>query len=58
MAVCFRTLRSSARAMSTVGFIGLGNMGGSMAKNMVKGGKDVVVYDVNEASVSDLMVGV
>ena len=40
--------------MSTVGFVGLGNMGGYMAKNLVKAGKDVVVYDVNESSVQDL----
>ena len=55
MAVCLNRLLSlSARSMSTVGFVGLGNMGGYMAKNLVKAGKDVVVYDVNDASVQDL----
>ncbi|XP_076456291.1 3-hydroxyisobutyrate dehydrogenase, mitochondrial-like isoform X2 [Babylonia areolata] len=31
---------------STVGFVGLGNMGGHMARNLVKKGHSVVVYDV------------
>ena len=31
----------------TVGFIGIGNMGGPMAANLVKGGYQVVVYDLD-----------
>ena len=31
-----------------VGFIGLGNMGGHMATNLVKKGHSVVVFDLNK----------
>ena len=34
-----------------VGFIGLGNMGGGMAKNLVQKGHDVVAYDVCQDTV-------
>ena len=56
MAVCFKHLyhQLSVRGMSTVGFIGLGNMGAPMARNLVKAGKQVIVYDVSESSVSSL----
>ena len=33
----------------TVGFIGIGNMGRPMAANLVKGGYQVVAYDVDTA---------
>lgn len=39
----------SSRAMASktaVGFIGLGNMGNPMAKNLVKHGYPVIAYDV------------
>lgn len=35
---------SSAAAQPSVGFIGLGNMGGHMAHNLVKAGRKVVVF--------------
>ncbi|CAD5222450.1 unnamed protein product [Bursaphelenchus xylophilus] len=35
----------------SVGFIGLGNMGAFMAKNLVKNGRQLVVYDVNKSVV-------
>ena len=34
-----------------IGFIGLGNMGGGMAKNLVQKGHDVVAYDVCQDAV-------
>ena len=34
--------------METVGFIGLGNMGGGMAANIQKAGYPMVVYDLRE----------
>jgi 3-hydroxyisobutyrate dehydrogenase len=37
-------------AMTTVAFIGLGNMGGPMAANLVKAGYSVVGYDLVQAS--------
>ncbi|KAL2307511.1 hypothetical protein Nmel_000480 [Mimus melanotis] len=40
--VCSRTMASK----TPVGFIGLGNMGNPMAKNLVKHGYPVIVYDV------------
>ena len=36
--------------METVGFIGLGNMGGGMANNIQKAGYPLVVYDVREGA--------
>lgn len=40
--------------MSTIGFVGLGNMGGPMAGNLVEAGHDVKVFDL----VPDLVAGV
>jgi len=36
--------------MATVAFIGLGNMGGPMAANLVKAGHKVVAFDLAETS--------
>lgn len=38
--------------MATVGFIGLGNMGGPMAANLVKGGHQVTVFDLSAAALT------
>lgn len=40
--------------MAKIGFIGLGNMGGPMAANLVKAGHDVTGYDLNPASLEAL----
>jgi len=37
-----------------VGFIGLGTMGAPMARNVMKGGHSLTVYDVNEAAMKGL----
>ncbi len=34
--------------MARIGFVGLGNMGGGMALNLVKGGHDVIAFDLAE----------
>jgi len=34
-----------------VGFVGLGNMGGHMAKNLIKNKYSVIVYDVSSVAV-------
>jgi 3-hydroxyisobutyrate dehydrogenase len=34
--------------MAKIGFIGLGNMGAHMARNLIKAGHDLKVYDLNE----------
>src|SRR6185295_10220680 len=39
----------------TVGFIGLGNMGGPMALNLVKAGVELVVHDINPARLEPLV---
>ncbi len=36
--------------MSKIAFVGLGNMGGPMAANLVKGGHEVHVFDLSEAA--------
>lgn len=41
--------------MAKVGFIGLGIMGRPMAKNLLKGGVDLMVNDLDEGAVADLV---
>ncbi|HKU72178.1 MAG TPA: NAD(P)-binding domain-containing protein, partial [Burkholderiales bacterium] len=38
-----------------MGFIGLGNMGGPMALNLVKAGFELVVHDINPARLDPLV---
>src|SRR5260370_5249216 len=38
---------SGTKSIKTIGFIGIGNMGRPMATNLVKGGYQVVAYDVD-----------
>ena len=40
--------------MAKVAFIGLGNMGGPMATNLVKAGHEVTVFDLSEAALAQL----
>ncbi len=40
--------------MAKVGFIGLGNMGGGMARNILKAGHKLKVFDLNEQVVADI----
>ncbi len=40
--------------MANIGFIGLGQMGSPMAKNLIKKGHQVVVYDINKQAVNEL----
>ena len=37
--------------MATIGFIGLGNMGSHMARNLIKAGHELKVFDLNEETV-------
>ncbi len=39
--------------MATIAFIGLGNMGGPMAKNLLKAGHEVRGYDLSEKALAD-----
>ena len=41
--------------MAKIGFIGLGNMGLPMAKNLVSAGHDVTGFDLNEAALAELV---
>ncbi|MCC4240785.1 3-hydroxyisobutyrate dehydrogenase [Thalassospira povalilytica] len=43
--------------MATIGFIGLGNMGGPMAANLVKAGHDVKVFDLSADAVARAVDG-
>jgi 3-hydroxyisobutyrate dehydrogenase-like beta-hydroxyacid dehydrogenase len=38
-----------------IGFVGLGNMGAHMARNLIKKGHQLVVYDINKEAVDDLV---
>ncbi|MDA0891490.1 MAG: NAD(P)-binding domain-containing protein, partial [Proteobacteria bacterium] len=40
--------------MRKVAFIGLGNMGGPMAKNLLRAGCMVTAYDLSDAALSDV----
>ncbi len=40
--------------MSRIAFIGLGNMGGPMAANLVRAGHAVVGFDLNDAALEAL----
>lgn len=42
------------RCFSRIGFIGLGNMGSHMARNILKKGYKLIVFDVNESAMSNL----
>jgi len=43
--------------MKKVGIIGLGTMGGPIARNVVRGGFEVAVYDINASAVQALVTG-
>lgn len=42
------------RNISNIGFIGLGNMGGFMAKNLLKKGYKLIVYDINKKAIENV----
>jgi 3-hydroxyisobutyrate dehydrogenase len=41
--------------MASVAFIGLGNMGGPMATNLIKAGHQVTVFDLSETALAELV---
>ena len=41
--------------MAKIGFIGVGNMGGPMARNLIKAGHDLKVFDLSEEAVNFLV---
>ena len=41
--------------MTRIAFVGLGNMGGPMAENLIKNGHSLTVYDLNHAAVEKLV---
>ncbi|XP_018304365.1 3-hydroxyisobutyrate dehydrogenase, mitochondrial isoform X1 [Mycetomoellerius zeteki] len=45
---------AGTRYYSKIGFIGLGNMGGHMAINLLKKGYKLTVYDINESVMTNL----
>jgi len=49
-----KMVRITLRNNALIGFIGLGNMGASMAKNLIKKGHELIVYDVNTQAVKEL----
>ncbi|KAK2580664.1 hypothetical protein KPH14_007767 [Odynerus spinipes] len=46
---------AGVRRFSKIGFIGLGNMGGHMARNILKKGHKLTVFDVNKSAVTGLV---
>lgn len=49
--ICYNTWFQEPQ---TIGFIGLGNMGGPMAKNLLTNGHKLLINDVVSASVKEL----
>ncbi|KAL6266725.1 hypothetical protein P5V15_003561 [Pogonomyrmex californicus] len=49
------TVTVGKRCYSKIGFLGLGNMGGHMARNLLKKGYQLTVYDVNKSAVTNLV---
>src|ERR1700722_5744078 len=47
--------RQGAQAMTNIAFIGVGNMGGPMARNLLKAGHAVTVFDLNIGAVEQAM---
>lgn len=45
---------ASGSEKATVGFVGLGNMGAPMARNLLKAGHKVVAFDLSEAAVASV----
>jgi 3-hydroxyisobutyrate dehydrogenase-like beta-hydroxyacid dehydrogenase len=41
--------------MKNIGFIGLGNMGGPMATNLIKAGYQVTAFDLVETALANLV---
>lgn len=39
----------------TLGFIGVGKMGGGLARNIIRAGKDVLIYDLNDQAVQSVL---
>eukprot|EP00030_Apusomonadida_sp_AF-17_P007816 a843652_91.p1 GENE.a843652_91~~a843652_91.p1 ORF type:complete len:344 (-),score=112.47 a843652_91:21-1013(-) len=57
---CARARGASLRRFgteTTVGFIGLGNMGGHMARNLQAAGHKMVVFDLSDAATASLKAG-
>jgi 3-hydroxyisobutyrate dehydrogenase len=50
-AISRRAFSTSGASMDKIAFVGLGNMGGHMAANLVKAGHEVTVFDVSQAAV-------
>jgi len=52
---CQLNCQREGKKMSTIGFIGLGQMGTPMALNLIQGGHSVKVFDINEDAVLQLV---
>ncbi|KAG7201632.1 hypothetical protein KM043_004368 [Ampulex compressa] len=50
-----RYVLTGARCYSKIGFVGLGNMGGHMARNLLKKGFKLTVFDINKSAVTGLV---
>ena len=44
----------SDQALPTIGFVGLGNMGGPMAKRLVGAGYEVKAFDINDSALAEV----
>lgn len=47
VAIHWSGFHTKRRTVMLFGFIGVGQMGGGLARNLIRAGKEVLVYDLN-----------
>src|SRR5690606_5707416 len=50
-----RVTRNNEVTQMKIGFLGLGNMGGPMARNLIKAGHELTVFDLSQTAVAGLV---
>jgi len=51
IAIYWSDFHTKRRDVTLFGFIGVGQMGGGLARNLIRAGKKVLVYDLNPEAV-------
>ena len=54
VAIYWSDFNTKRRDVMLFGFIGLGQMGGGLARNLIRAGKEVLVYDLNSEAVKNV----
>ena len=54
IAIYWSDFHTKRRGVTLFGFIGVGQMGGGLARNLIRAGKEVLVYDLNPEAVKNV----